>query len=259
MTRTSGSAVDVRGLRVVRGSTTALDGVDVRVAEGAITGLLGPSGSGKTTLIRSILGVQVTAAGSVTVLGHPAGSGALRREVGYVTQAPSVYPDLTVAENLRYFARVLGVPDVRADVERVLDVVDLHEQRRQLTATLSGGQASRVNLAAALLGTPHLVVLDEPTVGLDPVLRDSLWGTFSEIAATGTAVLVSSHVMDEAVRCDHLILLRAGRVLARGTPAELLIRTGTDSAEQAFLALVRQGHDTGGRDGPRPDRDGPAS
>ncbi|MBZ2199423.1 ABC transporter ATP-binding protein [Occultella gossypii] len=241
MVTTAGSVVQVRGLRVIRGPTTALDGVDVTVAEGLITGLLGPSGSGKTTLIRSILGVQVTAAGSVTVLGHPAGSAPLRREVGYVTQAPSVYPDLTVAENLQYFARVLGVADVRADTDRVLEVVDLGPQRRQLTATLSGGEASRVNLAAALLGRPRLVVLDEPTVGLDPVLRDSLWHTFAQIAASGTAVLVSSHVMDEAVRCDRLVLLRAGRVLAQGTPADLLTRTGTDSAEQAFLALVREG------------------
>jgi ABC-2 type transport system ATP-binding protein len=250
------SAVEVRGLRVVRGSTTALKGVGLDVTAGVVTGLLGPSGSGKTTLMRAILGVQRVAAGTVTVLGRPAGSRELRRRIGYVTQAPSVYLDLTVEENLRYFARVLALPGARTaarvdagrengssprSVADVLDITGLGAQRKQLVGTLSGGQLSRVSLAAALLGTPELLVLDEPTVGLDPVLRESLWSTFRELAATGTTLLVSSHVMDEAARCDELVLLRDGEVLARTTLAELLHRTGQDNPEQAFLHLVADG------------------
>lgn len=238
-------AVAVRDLRVVRGRTTALERASLDIAPGVVTGLLGPSGSGKTTLVRAILGVQQVAGGTVTVLGRAAGSPELRRRIGYVTQAPSVYLDLTVEENLRYFARVLGVarsgsrttPGERS-VADVLDITGLGEQRRQLVGTLSGGQLSRVSLAAALLGTPELLVLDEPTVGLDPVLRESLWNTFRDLAATGTTLLVSSHVMDEAARCDELVLLRAGRVLAHTTLAELLRRTGQDNPEQAFLHLV---------------------
>ncbi|PFG39627.1 ABC-2 type transport system ATP-binding protein [Georgenia soli] len=263
------TAVEVRKLRVVRGGRTALDDVDLTVRAGTLTGLLGPSGAGKTTLMRAILGVQVVAGGGVTVLGRPAGSPELRRRVGYVTQAPSVYEDLTVEENLRYFARILGVPRRsgagRAEsaahesstdrpprragaggprtvsVDEALDTVGLGGHRRQMVRTLSGGELSRVSLATALLGSPELLVLDEPTVGLDPVLRDSLWSTFRRIAASGTTLLVSSHVMDEAVRCDRLVLLRAARVLADTTPGELLRSTGTTSADEAFLHLVRHG------------------
>ncbi len=229
-------AVVVEGLRVRRGTTTALDGVDLRVATGRVTGLLGPSGSGKTTLLRAVLGIQVVHDGTVRVLGEPAGSRGLRRRVGYMSQAPSVYEDLTVVENLRYFARVLGVG--RAAVAAVLDTVDLRDRDDQLVRTLSGGERSRVSLACALLGHPELLVLDEPTVGLDPVLRQSLWATFRRLAAAGTTLLVSSHVMDEATRCDDLVLLRAGRVVATTTPAELLARAAT--AEAAFLALVTE-------------------
>ncbi|MEE6272130.1 ABC transporter ATP-binding protein [Georgenia sp. MJ206] len=233
------SAVTVRDLRVVRGGAVALDGVSLEVPAGKITGLLGPSGSGKTTLIRSILGVQVLAGGTVSVLGRPAGSRELRRRVGYVTQAPSVYPDLTVEENLRYFARVLGVRgDGAADVDAVTTTVGLEAQRRRLVGALSGGQRSRVSLAAALLGRPDLLVLDEPTVGLDPAIRESLWGTFTDVADGGTTILVSSHVMDEAQRCDTLVLLREGKVLTDGPLSALLARTGTTTADAAFLALV---------------------
>lgn len=241
------SAVAVRALRVVRGSTTALDAVDLDVRPGTVTGLLGPSGSGKTTLMRSILGVQVVTSGSVEVLGLPAGHLGLRRRVGYVTQAPSVYEDLTVLENLRYFERVLGTERSgrgrhqggARSVNEVLDLVDLGPQRDQLVGTLSGGQLSRVSLATALLGSPELLVLDEPTVGLDPVLRESLWSTFRDVAATGVTFLVSSHVMDEATRCDRLLMLRDGRLLADTTLPELLATTGATSAEAAFLGLVR--------------------
>ena len=229
------NAVEVRGLSVVRGGRTVLDGLDLDVG-GGVTGLLGPSGCGKTTLIRCLVGVQQVAGGTVRVLGEDAGSRALRDRVGYVTQAASVYDDLTVAENLRFFARVLDAP--RSDVERVAEAVGLAERQGSVVRDLSGGQRSRVSLAAALLGRPDLLVLDEPTVGLDPVLRRELWALFHTLAEAGTALLVSSHVMDEAERCDRLLLMREGRVLADGAPAEICARAGTDDVEAAFLALV---------------------
>ncbi len=231
----TGSAVRVRDLRVVRGGYDVLPGLSLDVAAGSVSGLLGPSGGGKSTLLRCIVGVQVVAGGSVEVLGEPAGGASLRHRVGYVTQAPSVYPDLTVRENLRYFAAVLGAP--ARDADRVMTEVALTDHADALVGRLSGGQRSRASLAAALLGTPELLVLDEPTVGLDPVLRRDLWGLFHDLAARGVTVLVSSHVMDEAARCDRLALLRAGEVLADGTPAALLERTGTSDMDAAFLAL----------------------
>jgi ABC-2 type transport system ATP-binding protein len=231
-----GAAIAVDGLRVVRGGRTVLDGLSFDVPRGAVTGLLGPSGCGKTTLMRAIVGVQKIAGGGVQVLGRPAGSAPLRSRVGYVTQAPSVYADLTVAENLRYFAAVLGAPS--SDVNRVVGEVGLEEYVDSLIASLSGGQRARVSLAAALLGTPELLVLDEPTVGLDPVLRRDLWQLFHELANTGATLVISSHVMDEAVRCDRLLLMRDGRLLADETPAALLEQTRTADIEAAFLALV---------------------
>lgn len=231
------SVVEARGLTVVRGRQPVLTDLDVTIGSG-VTGLLGPSGCGKSTLLRSVVGVQRVARGGVTVLGEPAGSEPLRHRVGYVTQAASVYDDLTVVENLRFFARVLRVPDVRADVERVLAAVDLTTSGDAVVAQLSGGQRSRVSLAVALLGTPGLLVLDEPTVGLDPVLRRDLWALFHRLADDGTAVLVSSHVMDEAERCDRLLLMREGRILADGTPAAIKADVGADDIETAFLTLV---------------------
>jgi ABC-2 type transport system ATP-binding protein len=230
-------AVDVQDLRVVRGHRVVVPGLSVQVPAGQVVGLLGPSGCGKSTLMRAVVGVQRIHGGRVVVLGQPAGSPALRRRVGYVTQAPSVYADLSVTENLRYLARVLSAPD--GDVERVLGLVDLGARARSLTGRLSGGELSRVSLAAALLGRPELLVLDEPTVGLDPVLREDLWSLFARLAAEGTTLLVSSHVMDEATRCDRLLLLRDGELLADDTVPALLARTGADDVEQAFLALVR--------------------
>ena len=230
-------AVDVADLRVTRGGREVLAGLSVCVPAGRVVGLLGPSGCGKSTLLRSIVGVQRVDGGRVTVLGHPAGSPKLRRRVGYVTQAPSVYGDLTVVENLRYLSQVLSAP--RDDVDRVLGLVDLRQYAGDLTSRLSGGQLSRVSLAAALLGTPELLVLDEPTVGLDPVLREDLWNLFSQLASEGTTLLISSHVMDEASRCDRLLLMREGRLLADEGLATLLARTGAADVEQAFLTLVR--------------------
>lgn len=232
------TAVRVTSLCVVRGGATVLHGISCAVGRGSVTGLLGPSGCGKTTLLRSIVGVQRVAGGDVLVLGEPAGSRRLRRSVGYVTQAPSVYADLTVRDNLRYFARVLGVPGARVD--EVLAEVGLGDRAGALVARLSGGQRARVSLATALLGSPALLVLDEPTVGLDPVLRHELWTTFHRLAAAGTTLVVSSHVMDEAARCTRLLLMREGRLLADDTPARLRARTGTQDLEEAFLRLVGQ-------------------
>jgi ABC-2 type transport system ATP-binding protein len=231
-------AAEMDGLDVWRGGRPVLHGLTARLEAGRVTGLLGPSGCGKTTLIRSIVGVQRLAGGTVRVLGEPAGTPALRRRVAYVTQAPSVYADLTVQENLRYFAAVLGAP--RARIGRALAAVDLTEAGDQLAATLSGGQRSRVSLAAALLGEPELLVLDEPTVGLDPVLRRDLWTLFHRLADDGATLLVSSHVMDEAARCDRLLLMREGRLVADTTPDELRERTGEQEMESAFLRLVEQ-------------------
>ncbi len=230
------SAVEVRDLLVVRGSTHAVDHVSFSTQTGEVVGLLGPSGCGKSSLMRAITGVQVVESGTVTVFGEPAGSKGLRSRVGYVTQAPSVYDDLSVEENLRFFAAVLGTDD--EDVTRCIDAVDLAAHRAKTVANLSGGQRGRASLAVALLGDPDLLVLDEPTVGLDPVLRRDLWKLFHEIADRGKAVLVSSHVMDEAVRCDRLLLMRDGRLLADDTPEGILERTGQADVEGAFLQLV---------------------
>ncbi len=234
----SEAAVETVGLRVRRGRSEVLHYLNVRVPRGQVVGLLGPSGSGKSTLMRSIVGAQRIAGGTVTILGLPAGTPALRRRIGYVTQAPSVYEDLTVTQNLQYFGRVIGAP--KGDVDRVVHEVDLGSQAKQLVGNLSGGQRSRVSLAVALLGSPELLVLDEPTVGLDPVLRRDLWTLFASLAATGASLLVSSHVMDEATRCDRILLLHDGDLLADETPAELLARTGTRDADDAFLALIAQ-------------------
>jgi ABC-2 type transport system ATP-binding protein len=229
-------AVRVSDLDVVRGTTHALRSVSLSIPAGRVTGLLGPSGSGKTTLIRAIVGVQIVRSGSVEVLGRPAGSRELRSLVGYVTQAPSVYTDLTARENLAYFARIVGADSSRVD--EVLATVGLEQRADVVDRSLSGGERSRVSLATALLGKPELLVLDEPTVGLDPVLRRDLWNTFHALAAAGATLLVSSHVMDEAERCDWLVFLREGDVVASGEPDELRRRTGQDDLEQAFLALV---------------------
>jgi ABC-2 type transport system ATP-binding protein len=227
------SGVTLRGLHVRRGAVRVLHGIDLDVPAGRITGLVGPSGSGKTTVMRAIAGVQRVESGDVRVLGAPAGSRGVRGLVGYLTQEHAVYGDLTVDENLRFFSRISG-GDASAAVARVR----LGGFEGRLAGRLSGGQRARLALAAALLGDPPVLVLDEPTVGLDPVLRSELWELFRRLAAAGAAVLVSSHVMDEAERCDDLVLLRDGRVLAAGTPAELRERTAAETIEAAFLRLV---------------------
>ena len=223
----------------MRGGRVALDDVTVQVARGAITGLLGPSGCGKTTLLRSIVGTQIVAGGSVTVLGSPAGSPELRHRVGYVTQDPTIYPDLRVVDNVRYFAALYGT-DMH-DVDEAISAVGMDDHRKALAANLSGGQRTRVSLACALVAHPDLLVLDEPTVGLDPVLRVELWDRFDRLARGGTTLLVSSHVMDEADHCEDLLLMRDGQVLAHSTPARLREDTGCQSLEEAFLSIIRRG------------------
>jgi ABC-2 type transport system ATP-binding protein len=229
-------AIAVDGLRVVRGGHEVLRGLSFAVPKGTVTGLLGPSGCGKTTLIRSVVGTQTVAGGSVTVLGRPAGSAPLRGRIGYATQTPALYGDLTVAQNLRYFAALLRAP--ASDIDRVIEQTDLEGQRRQAVADLSGGQRARASLAAALLGRPEVLVFDEPTVGLDPVLRNQLWELFRRLATEGATLLVSSHVMDEAGRCERLLLMRDGQLLADDTPDGLRARTGTADLERAFLRLI---------------------
>ena len=230
------AAIRVQALHVVRGGRTVVDRVSFDLAPGTLTGLLGPSGCGKTTLMRAIVGVQIVAGGDVQVLGSPAGSAPLRAKVGYVTQDPSVYQDLTVTENLRYFASLLSAPP--GDVQRVIGEVGLASHADVLAGQLSGGQIARVSLATALLNKPQVLVLDEPTVGLDPVLRRDLWTLFRGLADAGVTMLVSSHVMDEAQRCERLLLMREGVILADESPAALLARTGCKDVEEAFLQLV---------------------
>ena len=233
------AAIAIRELRIVRGGTLVLPTISVTVERGLVTGLLGPSGSGKSTLIRAIVGVQIVESGEIEVLGLPAGAPELRSRVGYVTQSPAVYADLSVRENLSYFAHVLSASQAR--VAEVIDRVDLGGEANRLVGRLSGGQRARVSLAAALLNEPDVLLLDEPTVGLDPVLRRDLWDFFHELAEGGTTLLVSSHVMDEAARCDRLLLLRDGRILADLTPRELLGRTGAPDLDDAFLRLIETG------------------
>jgi ABC-2 type transport system ATP-binding protein len=229
-------AITVSDLTVVRGGQEVLGGLTLEIRSGSVTGLLGPSGCGKSTLMRAIVGVQVVASGAITVLGESAGSTPLRSRVGYVTQAPSVYTDLTVEENLRFFASVVGAEGRR--IGEVVETVGLNGFEHRVVGALSGGQRSRVSLATALLGKPAVLVLDEPTVGLDPVLRADLWKTFHWLASEATTLLISSHVMDEAAECDEILLMRDGAILRQTTPDGLRSETGEADLSQAFLALI---------------------
>jgi ABC-2 type transport system ATP-binding protein len=232
------AAIEVQDLVIERGKRRVLHGLSCAIPPGSVTGLLGPSGSGKTTLMRAIVGVQVVNSGVVRVLGQPAGAKALREKIGYLTQAPSVYADLTVRENARYFASLYkGVS--AADADRAIENVGLADAAGQLVASLSGGQMARASLACALVSRPEVLILDDPTVGQDPVLRDELWRQFREAAAAGTTVLVSSHVMDEAARCDRLLLIREGKLNADDSPSAIRTATSTEDLEAAFLHLIR--------------------
>jgi ABC-2 type transport system ATP-binding protein len=232
------NAMEISHLRVERGGNLVIPDLNVTIPSGSVTGLLGPSGCGKTTLIRCMAGIQITVRGNVTVLGGPAGTAANRARVAYVTQSSSVYPDLTVRQNLDYFAALSGSSD--ADVDRALEQVGLADRSGSLTGELSGGQRTRVSLAAALLADPDVYLLDEPTVGLDPVLRRDLWLLFQELAAQGRTLLVSSHVMDEAGRCDRVLLMRDGELIFDASPDELRSAAGTQDLEQAFLVLAER-------------------
>jgi ABC-2 type transport system ATP-binding protein len=231
------TAVEVSDLVIERGKREVLHGISAQIPRGVVTGLLGPSGSGKTTLMRAIVGVQIVKSGTVTVLGKPAGAPALRHTIGYLTQSPSVYADLTVRENVRYFASLYGIG--ADDAEATIRDVGLADQAGQLVMTLSGGQHSRASLACALVSRPEVLVLDEPTVGQDPVLRDELWKRFRQLADDGATLIVSSHVMDEANRCDRLLLIREGKLIADDTPAAVKTAAGTEDLDEAFLRLVR--------------------
>jgi ABC-2 type transport system ATP-binding protein len=224
-------------LRVIRGKRPAIHDLSVQIARGTITGLLGPSGCGKTTLMRSIVGTQILTAGSVTVLGHPAGSAPLRRRIGYMPQEATIYNDLRIVDNVRYFASLYGMDASTAD--EAVDAVGLTDHRTALCGNLSGGQRTRASLACALVANPDLLVLDEPTVGLDPVLRVDLWQQFHQLARRGTTLIVSSHVMDEADHCGDLLLMREGHLLAHSTPRKLREDTGCQSLEEAFLSVIR--------------------
>jgi len=230
--------IEAKGLRVEKAGKPVLDDVTFMVMPGVITGLIGPSGAGKTTLMRAIVGVQVYQ-GGLQVLGEMAGSASLRPKIGYVTQSPSVYDDLTVRQNLAYFATLLRAPKTKID--EIIATVQLQKQAKQVVGSLSGGQRARVSLAVALLGDPELLVLDEPTVGLDPLLRQELWTLFAGLATQGKTLLISSHVMGEAERCDQLLLVRDGSLLWDKSRQELLAKTDTQTVEDAFLAMVTGG------------------
>ncbi|MDN6795502.1 MAG: ABC transporter ATP-binding protein [Propionibacterium sp.] len=245
----AGPALEVTHLDVSRGRTPVLHDLTLSVPRGAVLGLLGPSGCGKTTLMRTIVGVQRIDSDEVRVLGRPAGGTRLRGHIGYVTQQAAVYSDLSVRDNIAYFASLQGAPP--GATPEAIAAVGLDGLNGRTVSSLSGGQAGRVSLAYAMVGDPEMLVLDEPTVGLDPVTREELWERFRALATAGHTLVVSSHVMDEATRCDLLALMRDGRLLGLWTPEELLARTGTDTPDQAFLALVRDGvADPGGTTGP---------
>jgi ABC-2 type transport system ATP-binding protein len=231
-------AVDARGLSKRFGATVALNGLDLQIRAGEIYGLLGPNGSGKTTFIRCVAGLLLPEAGSLTVLGGTSRAAVSAGRVGYMTQAPALYGELSVQENLRFFAALQGVPHADERIEEALRMVDLLDRGHSVVNTLSGGMRTRVSLAATLLHRPSLLLLDEPTVGVDPLLRQEFWAHFRRLASSGVTMLVSSHVMDEASRCDRLGLIRGGVVLAEGSANDLVARAGTRDLESAFLALA---------------------
>ena len=229
-------AINCSQLNIRRGKAHILRELSVVIPSGVIMGLLGPSGSGKTTLMRAIAGLQKIDSGMITVLDLPAASKSLRQLIGYSTQSASVYSDLTCLQNIRYFASLYSHNEKTP--QEILEDVDLSKNSHQMASSLSGGERARLALATTLVGTPELLILDEPTVGLDPVLRVQLWELFNKLAAQGKTLLVSSHVMDEADSCHQLILLREGQVLAVGTPAQLREMTGKNRMDEVFISLI---------------------
>src|SRR5690242_13479849 len=234
-------AVDIEDVSKSFGSLKALNGVSLRVRQGEIYGLLGPNGAGKTTLIRMVCGLLEAHAGKVTVLGHTIPNVGVLRHIGYMTQQAALYPSLSVEENVRFFAAINGAED---GVKEALELVQLYDRRSSVVQTLSGGMRQRCSLACALVHRPELLLLDEPTVGVDPQLRVQFWESFRQMAAQGTTMIVSSHVMDEADRCQRLGLIQYGRLLAEGTPAEIRTMGGSQNLEEAFLALAGRRSDS---------------
>ncbi|MEO7617823.1 MAG: ABC transporter ATP-binding protein [Candidatus Saccharibacteria bacterium] len=235
------TAVKIEDVTIVLGKhLEAVKHIDLELGVGQIIGFIGPSGAGKTTLIRAIVGRQKYTSGKITVLGSSAGTESLRHEVSYMTQEASVYSDLSVKDNLSYFATMCGIhrKNQASEIERLLGLVDLMPQAKQVVGSLSGGQKQRLSLAIALIGRPKLLVLDEPTVGLDPVLRTKLWDLFRKLSGNGVTLIISSHVMDEAEHCDDLVLIRDGVLLAHESPKELCKRTKSRTVEESFIKLV---------------------
>jgi ABC-2 type transport system ATP-binding protein len=231
------ATIRATGLRKSFGSIRAVDDITFELGAGRIYGLLGPNGSGKTTLIRLLTGLGRADAGTTEILGTRMPSRTMLGRIGYMTQSDGVYPALTVAENVGFFASLYGVRDSAATTQ-ALQLVELADRADAVTANLSGGQRRRLSLACALVHRPEILFLDEPTVGVDPLLRVEFWTHFRRLTEAGTTIVVSSHVMDEADRCDELLFIRAGRVIARGTSAELRSTAGTDDLEQAFLRFA---------------------
>ena len=227
-------AVEVEGVAKRFGKQPALDGISLSIRRGEVYGLLGPNGAGKTTLIRSLVGLVAPEQGTVTVLGRRMPELAVLARVGYMTQLAALYPDLSAEENVRFFGAIHGREN---GVREALEFVELWDRRKSVVSTLSGSMRTRCSLACALVHKPDLLLLDEPTVGVDPQLRVQLWDGFRKMAAGGTAIVVSSHVMDEAERCDRLGLIRFGKLLAEGTVAEIKAKAGVDRLEDAFLKL----------------------
>ena len=238
----SGPTPAVRAVGLVKrfGVVIAVDDVTFDLAPGRIYGLLGPNGSGKTTLIRLLTGMTRATEGHAEVLGVQMPSRANLARIGYMTQDDGIYPALTAQENAQFFAAAFGDRDDDAAVA-ALALVGLADRARSLAANLSGGQRRRLSLACAMVHRPPILFLDEPTVGVDPLLRVQFWGHFRELADAGATIVVSSHVMDEADRCDELLFVRAGRVIARGSGAALRAESGTEDLEAAFLVFAGDG------------------
>ena len=235
--RAAAPAVEAVALHKDFGPIHAVDGIDMALPPGRIYGLLGPNGSGKTTLIRLLVGLASATSGQARVLGVEMPSRSNLARIGYMTQSDGIYPELSVWENLSFFAALYGQTD-RAALIRALELVELDGRLGTPAMQLSGGMRRRLSMACALAHRPAVIFLDEPSVGVDPALRVQFWDHFHRLAADGATLLVSSHVMDEADRCDELFFIRDGRVLAQGAPDALRKRAGTENLETAFLQFA---------------------
>jgi ABC-2 type transport system ATP-binding protein len=237
MIMTNAPTIDAVDVHKHFGSIHAVDGVSLSIRQGEIYGLLGPNGSGKTTLIRLFLGLLHLTTGSIRLLGEKIPNKAILKTIGYMTQASALYEELTVRENIAFFAEMSGGYN-QAKIDEVIALVDLEDRARSIVRTLSGGMRQRTSLACALAHQPQLLLLDEPTVGVDPQLRATFWSYFRRLADTGVTVVISSHVMDEAERCDRLGFMRQGRLLAEGSAADLRRIKGRATLEEAFLKFA---------------------